>query len=467
MRVSLVATKFRGRASAWWQQFKASLSHSGKPRLCSRDKLNKHMRHTFLPYNYEQTLYNKLQNLRQGSRTVVEYATDFFQLLARASLMESEDQLVSIFLGGLRIQLKVPLQQFNPTSVSEAYQCAVSTELQLRPQFQNTATRNRFIPAPDLSSPATNDSTTITRQSVSRPAVVSEIRNNSRPSRPNALRCYSCGEPGHRQTACPNSTRRGLVIQDIDSDQGPKYDDYGDSDPPNDNVENAFGDEGQLLVLRRNCFLPWAPDESWIRSNLFHSMCTINEKICHLIIDSGSCANIISAEAVHKLSLKTEPHPFPYSQVWISTGSTIRIAQQALVTFSIGKTYKDTIHCDVVQMDVGHLLLGRPWQYDQDTTHRGRDKTYMFIFANRTITLYPSPEKSHTISVRPNQPYVLASSSAQPLLLLSKADFEEQVRDLEIIYALVSRPTTSESDSPPPKEFSAVLEMMFFRKIFL
>ena len=30
----------------------------------------------------------------------------------------------------------------------------------------------------------------------------------------NTLRCYSSGEPGHRQTACPNQTRRGLLVDE-------------------------------------------------------------------------------------------------------------------------------------------------------------------------------------------------------------------------------------------------------------
>lgn len=63
MRVSLVATRFKSRASAWWSQLKESRRNSGKSRIDTWEKLKKHMRRSFLPYNYERTLYNKLQNL--------------------------------------------------------------------------------------------------------------------------------------------------------------------------------------------------------------------------------------------------------------------------------------------------------------------------------------------------------------------------------------------------------------------
>ncbi|CAA7030668.1 unnamed protein product [Microthlaspi erraticum] len=130
MRVPLVATRFKNRASAWWTQLKESCRRSGKPKIETWERLKKHMRRNFLPYNYERTLYTKLQNLRQGSRSVEEYATDFFQLISRATLLETEDQLVSRFIGGLRNQLRLTLQQFNPTSVSETHQRALDLEQQ-------------------------------------------------------------------------------------------------------------------------------------------------------------------------------------------------------------------------------------------------------------------------------------------------------------------------------------------------
>ena len=102
-------------------------------------------------------------------------------------------------------------------------------------------------------------------------------------------------------------------------------------------------------------------DSSWLRSNIFQSTCTILEKVCRFVIDAGSCDNIISEEAVKKLGLKTEKHPRPYKLAWLKKGGEVTVGRQAFVTFSIRKKYKDDIWCDVVDMDVCHLLLGRPW----------------------------------------------------------------------------------------------------------
>ena len=50
--VPLVATRLRGRATAWWQQLKLTRTRLGKEKIISWEKMKKHMRSTFLPYNF-------------------------------------------------------------------------------------------------------------------------------------------------------------------------------------------------------------------------------------------------------------------------------------------------------------------------------------------------------------------------------------------------------------------------------
>jgi hypothetical protein len=100
-RVSLVTTKFRGQAAAWWQQLKQSRTWLGKSKINRWEKLLKHMRLAFLPYNYTQTMYQRLQNLSQGSKTMNEYKEEFYKYLTQVDLAETDDQLVSRYIGGL------------------------------------------------------------------------------------------------------------------------------------------------------------------------------------------------------------------------------------------------------------------------------------------------------------------------------------------------------------------------------
>ena len=40
-------------------------------------------------------------------------------------------------------------------------------------------------------------------------------------------------------------------------------------------------------------------------------------------------------------------------------------------------------------MQSSSLLLGRPWEFDNDVAHHGRTNTYTFMHKNKKITLLP------------------------------------------------------------------------------
>ncbi|GAV79273.1 hypothetical protein CFOL_v3_22738, partial [Cephalotus follicularis] len=52
--------------------------------------------------------------------------------------------------------------------------------------------------------------------------------------------------------------------------------------------------------------------------NIFQSRCSIGNKICSMIIDSGSCANVASTTLVTKLGLPTTSHLKPYKLQWLN-----------------------------------------------------------------------------------------------------------------------------------------------------
>nr|GFC25374.1 reverse transcriptase domain-containing protein [Tanacetum cinerariifolium] len=58
-RVTLIATKLHGRASAWWQQLKLTMERVGKPRIMSWQKMKKCMRDNFIPRNYQRQMYQR------------------------------------------------------------------------------------------------------------------------------------------------------------------------------------------------------------------------------------------------------------------------------------------------------------------------------------------------------------------------------------------------------------------------
>lgn len=216
---------------------------------------------------------------------------------------------------------------------------------------------------------------------------------NSKAQAPFGGRCHKCSEYGHRATECRKSDRQGknLLVEEeyFDHAQEAIYDNYEDEFPE----EILHGDKGESLIIKRACYAPLIEDNDlWLHNNIFHSTCTIGGKVCRLIIDSGSCENIVAEEVVEKLKLDTKQHPNPYQLSWLKSGGEIKVSKKCLIHFSIANKFNEKVWCDVISMDACHLLLGRPWQYDRNTFHDGRKNTYSFSWDNKRIVLSPSKE---------------------------------------------------------------------------
>jgi hypothetical protein len=123
----------------------------------------------------------------------------------------------------------------------------------------------------------------------------------------------------------------------------------------------------------------------------FQRTCILGGKVAKLIIDPRSGMNIVSEEAVRKLGLETKSHPSPYQLEWLTKGNEVRVSKYRQVPFSIGAKYMDRVWCDVVDMTMCHLLLGKPWQDDKTAIYNKTKNMYSFLLAKTKLTLLQSP----------------------------------------------------------------------------
>ena len=61
---------------------------------------------------------------------------------------------------------------------------------------------------------------------------------------------------------------------------------------------------------------------------------------------------------IEKPGIPIIPHPKPYSLKWLHDSNDIKVTKHALISFSIGKKYRDNVLGDVVPMSACHVLLG-------------------------------------------------------------------------------------------------------------
>ncbi|XP_074288664.1 uncharacterized protein LOC141613818 [Silene latifolia] len=150
--------------------------------------------------------------------------------------------------------------------------------------------------------------------------------------------------------------------------------------------------------------------------------------ICTLIIDSGSCTNVIAKDVVAKLKLPTKNHPKPYKLHWLDGNNGVMVKKQALIS----------------------LQLGPPWQYDRKVEHDGRSNVYVVSKGKAKYHLKPlSPTKY-------NKPI------AKDSLFLDANEAEEVVARGEPAYLLVVREVTKmESNDARIRELLVELMMCF------
>ncbi|KAK4581406.1 hypothetical protein RGQ29_024882 [Quercus rubra] len=249
-KVKLVAIRLKGRASAWWEQLQIPRQRSGKVKIKSWEKMKKKLCEQFLPFNYTQSLYRDLHNLKQEG-SVEQYTEAFHQLVVRVDLNESEEQMVARYLSVLKPSIQDVLGLQSLWNVSVAYNRALLV---------------------------------------------------------GTFKCFKCGEPGHRSSHCRKKSLMLEEVKELEHEDGEPI-----FDQPSNEVSGDFEEEeGLTLVMRKTLLAPkFNSDEDRLRTNIFYTTCSIGGRVCSMIIDGGSCENVVSQEVVDKLRLATQDHPHP------------------------------------------------------------------------------------------------------------------------------------------------------------
>uniref|UniRef100_A0A2N9EGC5 CCHC-type domain-containing protein n=1 Tax=Fagus sylvatica TaxID=28930 RepID=A0A2N9EGC5_FAGSY len=291
-KVKLAVIEFTDYAIIWWDQLVTNRRRNNERPVETWGELKALMRRRFVPSHFYRDLYQKLQNLTQGSRSVEDYHKEMEVAMIRANVEEDREATMARFLSGLNRDIANVIELQHYVEIEDMVHMAMKLKQRERPK-----------------PPKGKDEGTSNKPKV-----------ESQPSRNRDIKCFKCLGSGHIASQCPN--RRVMIMRDNgevmtesedDSDGMPELVDASDDDGV------VYPVTGESLVARRalNTHIK-VDDAEQQRENIFHTRCHVNNK-------------------------------------WLNDCGEVRVDRQVLVTFSIGK-YLDEVLCDVVPMHAGHIL---------------------------------------------------------------------------------------------------------------
>ncbi|XP_059632678.1 uncharacterized protein LOC132275240 [Cornus florida] len=291
-KLKLVAKRFRGYASAWWDKVQKMRLRKGKPKISYWEKMKSRLQEKFLPLDFAQT-----QN----------------------DIQETEEQLVSRYVGGLKIPIHDEVEIYQVWRVNDAYQLALKVEAKLARGGAKKFIYVRCLYPSSKGESSCGGGTNFKFGDASKNSGKSAPTNHvgAQSSRNNnPMSCFKCGQVGHRYNECPKGV--------FDDSNQPIYD--KECEFEHEEIEPK---ESKSLVIQRALATPRVEsNEHWLRSNIFKTRCKSQGKVCKIVIDGESCENIISQEMVNKLKLQTEPHPNPYRIGWFKKGNEVKVSKR-------------------------------------------------------------------------------------------------------------------------------------------
>ncbi|KAH0712202.1 hypothetical protein KY289_008161 [Solanum tuberosum] len=288
-KVKLAVVEFSDYAASWWKKLARDRLQEELPPIATWAEMKRVMRKRFIPSYFQRDLQSRLQRLKQGSMSVDEYFKSMDMAMIQANCMEEEEATIAI-------------------------------EKQIEKKQQNNSWKSR---------PNTISKKPWSTQEGKAPSKPQDDRGkgkveeggktfNPKSSKPSSsIQCHKCHGRGHMMHECPS--RRNILLREngeYESEKSEGEEEEGEGVSEEDDLE--LPNDGIIGVVRRIMTINLGSVDEGQRENLFHTRCGIKGKTYSMIIDGGSCANVVSSYLVDKLGIACMKRPTPYRLQWLN-----------------------------------------------------------------------------------------------------------------------------------------------------
>ncbi|KAL5537406.1 hypothetical protein UlMin_046032 [Ulmus minor] len=258
-KVKLAAIEFTDYAIVWWDQLLINRRRNREPPVDTWEEMKMLMRKRFVPSHYYRGLYQKLQRLIQGSKSVDEYYKEMEVAMIRANVEEDREATMARFLHGLNREIADIVELQHYVELTDMVHQAIKVEEQIKRKGlarrgQPMATTSLWKTDPKRDEQLQNKPKFEPSKNA-KPTTATTLGNtDSSTSKTRDIKCFKCQGRGHIASQCVN--KRVMVINaqgELESENEEEVDD--DAMPPledADDEQNAV--VGDLLVARRHIY---------------------------------------------------------------------------------------------------------------------------------------------------------------------------------------------------------------------
>uniref|UniRef100_A0A2N9FG25 CCHC-type domain-containing protein n=1 Tax=Fagus sylvatica TaxID=28930 RepID=A0A2N9FG25_FAGSY len=281
-KVKLTVIEFTDYAIIWWDQLVMNRRRNHERAIETWEEIRAIMRRRFVPSHYYKDLYQKLQSLTQGYRSVDDYYKEMEIALIRANVEEDREATMARFLNGLNRDIANVVELQHYVELEDMVHMAIKVERQLKRKgtrsFQNPSSSTLW------KSNWRKDEGAVLKSKIEPPKRRKEVPSVNKgktesQTRNRDIKCFRCLGIGHIASQCPN--KRTMIARvdgevetesESDADQMPMFEDTCDDD-----VEYPV--EGESFMARRALSAQVKEDDmEQQRENIFHIRRHINKK---------------------------------------------------------------------------------------------------------------------------------------------------------------------------------------------
>jgi len=131
-KVKLAVVEFTNYAMVWWERLVVERRRNRERPVSTWEELETIMKKRYVPKHYYRELFNRLQMITQGNKSVEKYQKELEVAMIRANVNENEEVMISRFLNGLNRDIANVVELQSYVDLEELVHLAIKVEGQLK-----------------------------------------------------------------------------------------------------------------------------------------------------------------------------------------------------------------------------------------------------------------------------------------------------------------------------------------------